>query len=223
MADIFISYAREDAETAGRFAEAFQAAGFSVWWDDALRSGEAFDETIERALREAKAVVVLWSASSVISRWVRAEATLADRNRTLVPVMIEPCQRPIIFELTHTADLAHWRGDPEDKAWRGLVADVLRQVESQAAPRGVPSSMHRVATTSMPHPALPAQPSRPGVVILPFVNMSGDPEQEYFCDGVTEDIITDLGRVSALVGRVAQFRVLVQGQDRRAGADRAKR
>jgi adenylate cyclase len=41
-------------------------------------------------------------------------------------------------------------------------------------------------------------PSRPGVVILPFVNMSGDPEQEYFSDGVTEDIITDLGRVSAL-------------------------
>ncbi len=58
MADVFISYAREDAEVAGRFAEAFQAAGFSVWWDDALRSGEAFDESIERALREAKAVVV---------------------------------------------------------------------------------------------------------------------------------------------------------------------
>jgi TolB-like protein/Tfp pilus assembly protein PilF len=43
-----------------------------------------------------------------------------------------------------------------------------------------------------------AQPARPGVAILPFVNMSGDPEQEYFSDGVTEDIITDLGRVSAL-------------------------
>jgi len=53
MADVFISYAREDADTARRFADGFQAAGFSVWWDDALRSGEAFDESIERALREA--------------------------------------------------------------------------------------------------------------------------------------------------------------------------
>jgi TolB-like protein/Tfp pilus assembly protein PilF len=44
----------------------------------------------------------------------------------------------------------------------------------------------------------PGQLPRPAVVILPFVNMSGDPEQEYFSDGVTEDIITDLGRVSAL-------------------------
>src|SRR5215213_6891644 len=115
MADVFISHSREDAETARRFAETFQFAGLSVWWDDALRSGEAFDETIERALREAKAVVVLWSPSSVTSRWVRAEATLADRNHTLVPVTIEACQRPIIFELTHTVDLSRWQGNTEDK------------------------------------------------------------------------------------------------------------
>jgi adenylate cyclase len=195
MSDVFISYAREDAETARRFATEFQAAGFSVWWDDALRSGEAFDESIERALREAKAVVVLWSTSSVASRWVRAEATQADRNRTLVPVTIELCQRPIIFELTHTADLSHWNGDIDDRAWRGLVADVRRLVEAQAAPRSIQSGAGSASTAP---PAAPAQPARPGVVILPFVNMSGDPEQEYFSDGVTEDIITDLGRVSAL-------------------------
>jgi adenylate cyclase len=196
MADVFISYAREDAETARRFAEAFQSAGCSVWWDDELRSGEAFDESIERALREARAVVVLWSRTSVISRWVRAEATQADRNRTLVPVMIESCQRPIIFELTHTADFSHWRGDTEDRAWQVLAGDVRRLIESQAAPRGaLPSTASSSTTTPPSHPA---QPSRPGVVILPFVNMSGDPEQEYFSDGVTEDIITDLGRVSAL-------------------------
>ena len=197
MADVFISYAREDAETARRFAESFQSAGLSVWWDDALRSGEAFDESIERALREAKAVVVLWSTRSVTSRWVRAEATQADRNRTLVPVMIEPCQRPIIFELTHTADLAHWRGHGEDKAWQGLVADVRRLVDAQTAPRTLQSGAAASPATA-PSPAQPALPSRPGVVILPFVNMSGDPEQEYFSDGVTEDIITDLGRVAAL-------------------------
>jgi adenylate cyclase len=195
MADVFISYAREDAEVAGRFAEAFQAAGFSVWWDDALRSGEAFDESIERALRDASAVVVLWSPSSVASRWVRAEATQADRSRTLVPVTVAPCQRPIIFELTHTADLTHWQGDPDDRAWRGLVADVRRLVEAQAAPRGAPAATAPFAATSG---SGLAGPSKPGVVILPFVNMSGDPEQEYFSDGVTEDIITDLGRVSAL-------------------------
>ena len=196
MADVFISYAREDAESARRFADGFQSARLSVWWDDALRSGEVFDESIERALRAAKAVVVLWSPRSVASRWVRAEATQADRNRTLVPVTIEACQRPIIFELTHTADLSGWRGDPDDRAWQGLVADVLRLVEIQSAPCDLKAGTATASTAT--RPSDPSTPSRPGVVILPFVNMSGDPEQEYFSDGVTEDIITDLGRVSAL-------------------------
>ena len=203
MADVFISYAREDANTARRFADAFQAAGLSVWWDDALRSGEAFDEGIERALREAGAVVVLWSPRSVGSRWVRAEATQADRNRTLVPVMIEPCQRPLIFELTQTADLVHWTGTVDDKAWLALLADVRRLVESRSAPREVAANAALALASAGPS----SHPPRPAVVILPFVNMSGDPEQEYFSDGVSEDIITDLGRVSgmAVASRNAAF------------------
>ncbi len=85
--DIFLSYNREDQPRAKVFAEAFQAQGFEVWWDATLRSGEAYDEVTETALRTAKAVVVLWSKKAVQSRWVRAEATLADRNKTLVPCM----------------------------------------------------------------------------------------------------------------------------------------
>ncbi len=194
MADVFLSYARPEKGTAQLFAAAFQASGLSVWWDNSLHSGETFDETIERALREAKAVVVLWSPASVASRWVRAEATLADRNRTLVPVMVAPCQRPLIFELTHTADLTRWGGDREDQAWQGLLADVHRLIAGQAAPPGAATS----ASLTGPATARLAAAPRPAVAILPFVNMSGDPEQEYFSDGVTEDIITDLARVSGL-------------------------
>jgi adenylate cyclase len=198
MADVFISYARQDAESARRFAAAIRAAGCTVWWDDELRSGEVFDESIERALREAKAVVVLWSKASVASRWVRAEATLADRNRTLVPAMIESCERPIIFELTHTTDLTRWRGEPDDRAWQALLADVQRLIDSQSAPRVAQSEPVAVNSTALELSPATGAAAKPAIAILPFVNMSGDPEQEYFSDGVTEDIITDLGRVSAL-------------------------
>ena len=133
MPDIFLSYNREDQAVARRFADAFKAQGFDVWWDATLSAGEAYDKVTEQALADAKAVVVLWSKKSVESRWVRAEATQADRNGTLVPVMIEPCKRPIMFELTHTAELAHWRGDPEDKAWLAFLSDVRKFVEKDGS------------------------------------------------------------------------------------------
>ena len=110
------------------FAEAFADEGLKVWWDAVLHSGETFDEVIERNLRAAKAVVVLWSPQSVTSRWVRAEATQADRANKLVPVIIEPCNLPIIFELTHTTDLAGWDGDRSDHRWQSLIHDLRRLV-----------------------------------------------------------------------------------------------
>lgn len=108
----------------------------------ALRSGEAYDEVTEAALRAAKAVVVLWSPRSVVSRWVRAEATIADRCKTLVAVTIEPCERAIMFELTQTAELSHLTGDVADKAWPAFLDDVRRM-----AAKAVPPIPQTPATT----------------------------------------------------------------------------
>lgn len=131
--DVFLSYSSEDRDAARAFAERLADEGFSVWWDAALRAGETFDEVIEKALRAAKSVIVLWSPRSVASRWVRAEATLADRANKLIPVIIEQCDRPIIFELTHTTDLSKWNGSTEDRAWRNMIQDLSRLVNAGEA------------------------------------------------------------------------------------------
>lgn len=128
--DIFLSYARQDRDTARLFADSLAAEGFSVWWDASLHSGETFDEVIEQRLRDAKAVIVLWSPRSVASRWVRAEATLADRRNKLAPAIIEPCDRPIIFELTHAAELSDWTGDTADPRWQTFMLDLRRLVDA---------------------------------------------------------------------------------------------
>ena len=148
--DIFLSYSREDRAAVRHIAESFAAEGLDVWWDAALQSGQTFDEVIEQRLKEAKAVVVLWSPRSVTSRWVRAEATLADRKNKLVPAIIEPCDRPIAFELTHTADLSEWTGDTADPRWRAFVNDVEALVHKSRgdegpapAPKTPQVSMHR--------------------------------------------------------------------------------
>ena len=195
MPDIFLSYNREDQAVARRFAEAFEGHGFEVWWDATLKSGEAYDEVTETALRTAKAVVVLWSPRSVVSRWVRAEATLADRNKTLVPCTIEPCDRPIMFELTQTAELSHWQGEPTDKAWVAFLGDVRQFLNRRVEP---------AAPAMQPQPSAPssAQPETrrgkrgeaPSLAVLPFVNRSGLPEDEVFAFGMVEDIIDALSQ-----------------------------
>lgn len=199
MSQIFLSYNREDQLVARLFAEGFERAGLSVWWDVTLRSGEAYDEVTENALRSAGAVVVLWSQRSVVSRWVRAEATLADRSKTLVPAMIEACERPIMFELTQTADLSHWQGDDADPVWRAFVEDVRRFVAGADATAPQP-----VMLASSPAPASPPaapRPSRrgrhgeaPSLAVLPFANRSGLTEDDVFSFGMVEDIIDALSQ-----------------------------
>jgi len=122
--DIFLSYSREDAARAKLFADAFAAEGFEVWWDAHLRSGEEYDRATEAALRNARSVVVLWSKYSVDSSWVRAEATQAYRSRKLMPAMIEDCDRPVMFELTQTAELSNWKGDRKNPVWQGFITDL---------------------------------------------------------------------------------------------------
>jgi TolB-like protein/Tfp pilus assembly protein PilF len=227
--DIFLSYTREDQAAAQRFAEAFEAQGFSVWWDVTLRSGEAYDQVTEEALRTAKAVVVLWSTKSVVSRWVRAEATLADRNRTLVPARIEGCDLPIMFELTQTADLSRWKGEGTDPAWRGFLADVRRFVEARQVVTQRPAAS----------PAAPSRAARPSVAVLPFVNRSGHSEDDAFADGMVEDVTIALSlnpwmavvasgatatyrqgaRDLRQIGRELGVHYLLEGNIRRVGDD----
>ena len=162
--DVFISYSRDDRSAAKYFAECLAQEGFSVWWDAALHSGESFDQVIERELRAASAALVLWSPRSVASRWVRAEATLADRQGKLVPIIIEQCERPIIFELTHTNDLSDWVGDKADPRWKGLLQDVARLVGSgkgsdAAAPPPVAPAPAVQAFVRTPRPAGDAKPA----------------------------------------------------------------
>ena len=84
MADLFVSYARSDEQTAARVAQCLSDAGYQVWRDDQLPAHRAYSEVIEERLKGAKAVIVLWSAEAAKSQWVRAEADAARIAGTLV-------------------------------------------------------------------------------------------------------------------------------------------
>ena len=224
MADIFVSYSRQDKERVAPLVAALEAEGWSVWWDPEIAPGEEFDGLISRELDAARSLVVVWTAASVDSRWVRGEARDAADRGVLVPVRLDNSRLPIDFRAVHTTDLDGWNDDRESPAFKGLR-------KALEAKLGTPRKESATAAVAQKTPEV-------SICVLPFANMSGDPEQEYFSDGITEDIITDLGKVSALsivarnmafsfkgakggvgeIGRQTKAAYVLAGSVRKAGA-----
>ncbi len=142
MADIFISYASEDRNKAEELAETLRTRGWSIWWDRKIPLGKSYDEVIEKALSESKCAIVLWSAASVASEWVRNEASEAKRRGILVPVFLETIDAPLAFRLLNGADLHDWQAGTPHSEFDQLVervAELLGKPQSSSAPV---SSMH---------------------------------------------------------------------------------
>jgi adenylate cyclase len=194
MADVFVSYARSDKARVAPLVAAIEAQGWSVWWDPEIDAGQQFDDQIEAELKAAKAVLVVWTATSVASRWVRGEAREAADRGTLVPVRFDGVSLPMDVRAIHTTELDGWDENAQSAQFRAL----LRSLSAMIARQGGTHASFATSPASAPGAGGPAV-ARVGICVLPFANMSGDPEQEYFSDGISEDIITDLSKVSALV------------------------
>ncbi|MGH8279346.1 MAG: TIR domain-containing protein [Gammaproteobacteria bacterium] len=192
MADVFVSYARADKARVAPLVAAMETKGWSVWWDPEISPGQEFDDEIDGELQAAKAVLVVWTPTSVISRWVRGEARDAAERGILVPVRFDQARLPIDVRAIHTTDLDGWREDPAHPA----VLECLNALAAMIARSAAAQSAKAAGTAAAPSAA--KEMPRFSICVLPFVNMSGDPEQDYFSDGITEDIITDLSKVSAL-------------------------
>jgi MFS family permease len=124
MADVFVSYKKEERATALLVVAALQAAGYSVWWDDDLTPRASWDAEIEQEIFRAKAVLVLWSPASVAeSSFVRREASYAQDHGKLVPAWIERCALPLRFRDIQTADLSGWdRTSQAHREWRRVLS-----------------------------------------------------------------------------------------------------
>ncbi len=134
MADVFVSYKSHRRAAVEHLARVLELNGYSVWFDHALLAGEEFAPPIERELRAARAVIVTWCSLSIVSDWVREEASLAKRLKTILPVRLERVDLPLGFATLHTIDLSRWDGSPRSHVVDRLALEVGRLVGRDPAP-----------------------------------------------------------------------------------------
>jgi serine/threonine-protein kinase len=225
MSDVFVSYKAEDRKRVRPLVEALQADGYSVWWDEQIGGGAAWRHAIEAELNAAKCVIVVWSKRSVgpEGEFVHDEASRAKERHVYVPVRIENVHLPLGFGETQALPLTGWHGDRADPHYQAVLAAVRRLV-GDGVPHGPSVPLSRTAVTrrtAIAGGAVAAaaiavsgawmllRPSSAAasasVAVLPFANLSGDPAQAYFSDGIAEEIRSALARLGGLtvIGRTS--------------------
>src|SRR5271168_367216 len=133
MADVFVSYSRSDKARVAPLVAAIEANGWSVWWDPAIDAGQQFDDQIDAELQAANAVLVIWTPTSVGSRWVRGEARDAAERGILVPVRFEDARLPIDVRAIQTTNLDKWGEDAESPAFEDLLRSLGAVIKRQRA------------------------------------------------------------------------------------------
>ncbi len=212
---VFLSYSRTDQVQARMLAQGLEAAGLQVWWDTLIEGGAAFAKTIESALTASDAVIVLWSRHSVASDWVLDEAARGRDLKKLVPLSIDGTEPPLGFRQYQSIALMT-RGVVDDASLQAVLRAVLPLAGREALPRPV-ATPHPTVDGSRRGVLIGAGAAviaattagaigwRRGwfgatatvdssVAVLPFKNLSGDAEQVYFSDGLSEEVRATLAR-----------------------------
>lgn len=237
MADVFISYKAEDRSRVAPLVSALTAEGLTTWWDAHISAGEEWRETIQHELDSAKCVIVVWSARSVAreGRFVRDEATRADRRGVYLPVRIDAVEPPLGFGETQALDLVGWKGRRDDPRFAATVtavrAVVMQEPHHGTAAAASPIGIDRrlllagggaaallAAGTGTWWWLRPGRAAASGLAVLPFENLSGDPAQDYFGEGIAEELRSALSRLPGLqvIARISSE--AVSGLDAAAAA-----
>jgi serine/threonine-protein kinase len=239
MSDVFVSYKAEDRGRVAPLVSALQTDGLTVWWDAQIAAGSEWRSDIEQELDHARCVVVVWSKRSVGAegRFVRDEANRAQRRGTYLPIRIDDVEPPLGFGELHAISLQGWKGSPKDGRYRKLL-QAVRTVMAGKAPRALASDersgISRRGAILSGGAAIVAVAAAGGwallrsspakavntIAVLPFANLSGDPHQDYFSDGIAEELRSALARLPGLevAGRISSE--AVRNQDATTAARR---
>jgi len=215
-ATLFLSYARDDRARAERLADVLTKAGHTVWWDALIEGGAQYAASIRAALEGADTIIVLWSKNSVDSDWVRDEAALGRDRHRLIPLTLDGTSPPLGFRQYQAIDLSHWRGKPNAPQIAALERAIAAATGQSPIAHATAKPISRRnllvigtgagalavsggAFLAWQHGLLgPANSAGLTIAVLPFRNLSGNPDQDFLSEGLTEEIRAALARNPAL-------------------------
>ena len=137
MADVFVSYKRENQDAVQPIVRGLRGAGLSVWWDQDIAPDAPWEATIESELGKAKVVLVAWSRAAVASENVKAEARRARTQGKLIQTFVEGCDPPLFFGERQGVDLTRWDGGAGDNRFQAIVSAAKAILAGKRPPQGV--------------------------------------------------------------------------------------
>jgi TolB-like protein/Tfp pilus assembly protein PilF len=214
---VFLSYASQDAEAVRRICEALRAGDIEVWFDQSeLRGGDAWDHKIRQQIRDCALFIPIISVNTQARSegYFRLEWHIADqrthlmgRSRAfLVPVCIDNT-REVDADVPDSFGAVHWTRVGGGDTPAAFVERITHLLAHEHRPGPSPTRILEPAAVPGLLPMLSVPSDKPSLAVLPFGNMSSDPEQDYFADGMTEELITALSKLSGIlvIGRHSVF------------------
>jgi serine/threonine-protein kinase len=236
VTDVFLSYKAEDRPRLALLVEALEADGLSVWWDAHIGGGDQWRQTIQRHLDSARCVVVAWSKGSAgpNGQFVCDEAARAQRRGVYLPVRIDKVDPPLGFGETQALNLVGWKGDRADPRYQAVLKTARAKLglkpQAVESRRPTPGISRRGAIAAGGTAALAAgvagswfflgsSPAKANsIAVLPFANLSGDPAQAYFSDGMAEELRSALSRIAGLIVVARTSSEIVRDADAKTAA-----
>jgi TolB-like protein/Tfp pilus assembly protein PilF len=199
---VFLSYASQDADAARRIRDALYTIGVDVWFDESeLRGGDAWDASIRKQIKDCALFVPVISTNTNARsegyfrlEWklaVDRSHLIADDQAFLLPVVIDSTRDanarvPVKFREVQ------WTHLPAGETAVAFAEHVHRLLLGAPAPSSIASAL--VAPRSVPT----RTSESPSIAVLPFVNRSQDEEDEYFADGLADELLNVLAKIRGL-------------------------
>ena len=220
---VFVSYKAEDRARLSSLVKALEAEGFDVWWDAHIGTGADWRAEIQQHLDAARCVIVAWSERSVgpEGQFVCDEASRAKKAGSYVPIKIDAVDPPLGFGGVQALSLIGWKGKRSDPRFVALIAAVRAHLRDEAPvmARAVAAKSKMSRRTAIAGGVgalavagvggwallkpLAAEGSK-RIAVMPFANLSGDPRQAYFSDGIAEELRNALTRIGLeVIGRTS--------------------